>query len=269
MPSLGAFDRKRNGPAISVGVRGAFLTAAGILAALGGSPEPVRAEIVIQDDFSLSGDIRGAQPPTTFEGAAWESGTAPRTVASDGSAALLDTNLGQMAVLPLGRDFFIRNPGVYALSLDVLFPDGSSGQGWVALGFTNGVVTTRSFNDPSGPHGGSPWVLLRANGAAQVFAGVGTGGPLALAPVEFSAGTSHNLKMVLDATGERWGLSVFIDDLPIKIGRHGEESYEFIKSPEISYVGFSANPAEDGIESPVATVDNFRFERLSGPAASP
>jgi hypothetical protein len=224
-----------------------------------------RAEVLFFDNFSEEGNINGMSAPTSFNGAPWKSGSGPRTLISDGEVLAVDTSVAQLAVMELDEGYFEENPGLYALSVDVTFPEESEGGAmWVALGFNKGDDPGSSFNTPSGPNGASPWMLFRARGAGHVFEGRGVANYLADIPEEFPPGQTYNLKLVLNSRDEVWTLEAFIDDRQIQFGQERTDTHSFVKHPAIRYVGLSANPAGDsnGSQSVFATVDNFKLEKL-------
>lgn len=226
----------------------------------------VEAKDLIYDDFGEAGDINGRTPKTSMDGAIWQGGKKPRQIISVGSSVLIDTSLLQLTVVDVGVGFFENNPGVYALSMDVAFPDESGSDSmWVAIGFNNGNKTTASFNDSNSDNGGSPWMFLRARGDVHVFAGRGTGRPLANTAADYPAGPVYRLKLVLDTRDASWTLNAFVNENQIDLGRHGEATYTFIRNPEIRYIGFSANPAVAPSDALAvkASIDNFRLEEVS------
>jgi hypothetical protein len=89
----------------------------------------------------------------------------------------------------------------------------STGNNWVALGFTEGQTSAGS-NNPGrfiGPGGtaGQPWMLYRgtgANQADQTFLGPGTGLPAVEwpTPVTASRGAPVDLRIILDTTNPAW-----------------------------------------------------------------
>lgn len=240
---------------------GALLLVAGLL----GAPALAKAEILILDDFSDAGNINGKPTTTSFNQALWKSGSDARSITSDGDGATINPLLQQLAVIDLGEGFFGSDPGVYALSLDVTFPEGGDNESmWVAVGFTNGNATSSCFNAKDGPNGGAPWMLLRAKGSGLVFAGRGLENALSEIPADYPAGQPHHLKLILDTTKSVWTLQAFMDDTAILLEQK-EPIYSFKTNPEIRYVGLSANPGgEAGGGFATATVDNFKLEKISG-----
>ncbi|MFA6175067.1 MAG: hypothetical protein WC765_00640 [Phycisphaerae bacterium] len=220
---------------------------------------------LIHDNFAESGDINGTAPAnSTIAGAVWKSGVKERAVVSDGKSAIVNIAKEQSGGIDLGPNFFRDNPGIYILSMNILFPEKEEGKRWMALGFNNGSFPTQSFTDiterAAGNAAGSPWVLLRAGGQVNVFAGPGNAKLLAGTPAEYASGKAHTLKLALDTRGEKWKLKASVNGTPIPLMRNGEETYEFNQNPEIRCVGFSATSLDEAPPTTVA-ISDFRLEK--------
>lgn len=227
---------------------------------------PAHSETLIFDDFRQGGDINGQPPKVNRTRGAWVSGKGDRCVASNGHSVSVNTAYSQLAVVETGVDFFKLNPGIYELRMDVTFPaQNSDGAMWVGLGFNNEKNAAVCFNAPNNPGGGSPWMLLRANGSCVVFAGRGTTSPLATSSANSVAGQANKLALVLDTREEAWTLKAYVNDVQIPIGKGGNPVFSFIDNPEIRYVGFSANPGgvPDNASEVLANISNFRLEKIS------
>ncbi len=220
---------------------------------------------LIHDNFAESGDINGTAPAnSTIEGAVWKTGKGEGAVVSDGKSAKVNIAVVQGGGIDLGNTFFHDNPGIYVLSMDILFPANEDGQRWLALGFNNGTLPSAPFfvsiTSAVGKAAGSPWMLLRACGQIEVYAGPGLENYLANTPPEYVSGLAHTLKLEMDTRGKKWIMRASVDDTPIPLRRNGEETYEFIQNPEIRCVGFAATP--NGEEpTTTAAISNFRLEK--------
>jgi hypothetical protein len=177
------------------------------------------------------------------------------TIVTD--AGILTTNAGA-AVLPFDP---VTNE-VYTLSIDFNYTSGTNG--WLGLGFSssrpyslNATTAADRFSNANVP--GYAWLLYRNDDTVSVFEGPTAGSTAIPSTGAFSNGV-HNLKIVIDTTGDgsTFLADFFIDGTSIT---GGPTTIDAITVAGINYVGFS----QSGAGGVGGTVDNFSLIKGGAP----
>ncbi|MFT5466560.1 MAG: diadenosine tetraphosphatase ApaH/serine/threonine PP2A family protein phosphatase [Verrucomicrobiales bacterium] len=138
---------------------------------------------------------------------------------------------------------------IYALSMQATLEAGTGAE-WFGLGFT----VQGKLDDFAGA-GASPWMLLRAAPDKDGSRGVGYLGPpndpkgRFPFPKDLKIGSETKLIVILDTTKPKWKAQWFVGDQAVT-----PNPIEFLKNPEIKYVGFGTTDKAKG------RVRNFRLE---------
>lgn len=226
-----------------------------------------RATTLISDGFNRTGYLHGSTPDTTVGGAKWQAfnnGTAS-TWSTSGTVLTAGLDLQQTALIDLGANYFVTNPGVYTLSSTIKMAAGTSSK-WVALGFIqSGALASGLGGAMNGSDAGWPWVLLRDNGGASVFAGSAAANPLvALAAGTFATDTAQTVSLVLNTSLTNWTLDVYVGATQLDLnGATAGSTYTFTTNPDIQYVGLSVSGGGTGLE----TIDNFSLSAVPEPSS--
>ncbi|MGE9268634.1 MAG: hypothetical protein ACQKBY_11095 [Verrucomicrobiales bacterium] len=157
-------------------------------------------------------------------------------IRGDGAGGLLaNPQYARNILLDMGAGYFVSNPGVYQISMDVTTPVGGTGDSWFGIGFTSAQVDNEALN----VLGASPWLLYRNTGDVIAFAGPGANYSYTTTA---SQGATHNFVIQLDTSGSQWLATAFIDgaQLDMNIGNTSSEEFPYGTNPEsIRYIGFS------------------------------
>lgn len=205
---------------------------------------------IYQDGFDREGVLNGTAPDVAPGSQTWTAlesdPTVPTDPHTDGAVLTFDASRRNM-FLP-----FAPGTGVYELSVQMKLDPADDSSDWAGLGFMGANPDVDDSQMAFGEDvdtSGRPWILLRQNGAALVFAGPGTannlGGPAAgtYAPDVF-----HTLTLTLDTTGALWTVDASINGSPII------DTFTYDVNPDIGTVGMSTTPFDGDY---VFTFDNF------------
>ena len=210
--------------------------------------------IIYQDDFDnniegtpTTGDLNGTTPDTTTGGNTWLADTnALRNWEADGSIdnGANSANNNGYAFLP----FSPEAGKIYTLSIDMNMTSGE----WFALGFmsTNNTTSGGFYNESTGD--GSPWMLLRASGAA----GSSFAGPITGSQQDLPSRDGNTASIVLDTTGTDWVATFKNGSASISHTYTGTDI-----SDDINYVGFGRHTTTIG------SVDNFSLTVVPEPGS--
>lgn len=217
--------------------------------------------VLIKDDFTSPGKLAGQTPAVCLPNdAGWLASKAPSCYESDGSGLIMDLAAERTALLDLGEGYLAANPGAYTLSTEVSFSSTQESAAWVALGFSGQFGGETSFS-MSDERGGAPWILLRANGALEVYAGPGASKTLVALPAgTFSVSESCTLQLVLHVEEDFWGLEAFVNGEPLDLDQDtGGSRYTFITAPSARFVGISNVQDKVSGTAPVVTARSFQL----------
>ncbi|PAW78063.1 MAG: hypothetical protein B9S32_09255 [Verrucomicrobia bacterium Tous-C9LFEB] len=230
-------------------------------------PLSAQATTLISDGFNRTGYLHGSTPDTTVGGAKWQAfnnGTAS-TWSTSGTVLTAGLDLQQTALIDLGANYFLTNPGVYTLSSTITMAAGTSSK-WVSLGFIqSGALASGLGGAMNGSDAGWPWVLLRDNGGAAVFGGSAAANSLAsLAAGTLATDTAQTVSLVLNTALANWTLDVYVGATQLDLnGATAGSTYTFTTNPDIQYVGLSVSGGGAGLES----IENFSLSTVPEPSA--
>jgi hypothetical protein len=222
------------------------------------------AAVIYSDDFSGSGAALNGTAPDVRPGL--ETWQANGPFRDNGT---IDGTIEGGALLPAT----LKTNKIYTLSMDVLMPVGVDR--WVALGFAQDPLPSLNADDVNARHSNEPegiaWMLFRdhANNPqdVEIFRGRRTANQIADTNAVFTFGVTHNLKIVLDTSGNgsSYTANFLIDNVPIVAapivinslgtpGGLGQVAPGNLLN-QIRYVGFSYDDATAN----APRVDNFLF----------
>lgn len=232
-----------------------------------------KAATLISDNFNsgTSGDVLNATTPsTTVGGAAWTARTASDSAPvfnGSGGVSVPQDTFSSTSFIHLGSshtDYFSINPGVYTLSMDVTLPTGgTSSNVYIDLGFTTEYPSTSAVLT------GNPMIRLRQDGRALVYEGVGaTNNLYTSAAGAYAAGSTFNLKLVLDTSVAAWTLDAFVGATQLDLnGGAAGNTFAFTTNPTtLNGVGFGTYGNQAGVGD--ATVDNFQLSVVPEPSSA-
>lgn len=215
---------------------------------------PVAWEQLIFEDFGLRGGLR--EPPGFSVTA--ERWIANRRLFSDGMALQSKDGGASMAGISFDEGYFSAHPGIYELSMDVYFPEGSGdAKNAFGIGFTPKVSGGSNVHFGRTETAGQPCMALRADGSLVVRAEPDKTIYSADAG-SFPGGTPRRLQLVLDTTGEKWKVRAFVDYRELDLaGSGGPGAFVYEQNPVIRCVALvmSSNLG------PAAFVYNFSLRR--------
>lgn len=228
----------------------AFASAVGVLAL--GMAASQAAAAIYQDSFSRQGLLHGSAPDVRPGSETWTASVSDPAPATNGSVLTFEAARRNM-FLP-----FTPGVGVYDLSVQVRLDPTNTSSDWHGLGFagTNPIDDSRNMAFGNDPEGGRPWILMRNNGAAVVFAGPGTqnnlGGP---GTGTYASDVFHTLRLVLDTTPALWTVDAYINgvQLDLNSGDPGSMTFTYATNPTIGSVALNGG----GGSGYVYTFDNF------------
>lgn len=230
-------------------------------------PRGVQATTLISDGFNRTGYLNGSTPDVTVGGAKWQAfnNASASSWSTSGTVLTAGLDLQQTALIDLGANYFVSNPGVYTLSSTITMAAGTSTK-WISMGFIqSGVLASGLGGAMNGSDAGWPWVLMRDNGGAAVFGGSAAVNSLAsLGAGTFATDTPQTVSMVLNTSLANWTLDVFVGATQLDLnGATAGSTYTFTTNPDIQYVGLSVSGGGTGLES----VDNFSLSTVPEPSA--
>lgn len=226
-----------------------------------------RATTLISDGFNRTGFLQGSTPDITVGGAKWQAfnnGSAS-SWSTTGTALTAGLDLQQTALIDLGANYFVSNPGLYTLSSTITMAAGTSSK-WVSMGFIqSGVLASGLGGAMNGSDAGWPWILLRDNGGAAVFGGSAASNSLAsLALGTYATDTAQTVSLVLNTSLTNWTLDAYVGGVQLDLnGVTAGSTYTFTTNPDIQYVGLSVSGGGTGLES----IDNFSLSTVPEPSA--
>ncbi|MGH7952926.1 MAG: LamG domain-containing protein [Limisphaerales bacterium] len=124
---------------------------------------------------------------------------------------------------------------IYTISATVTFSGNPNN--WIALGFFQNILTNGTLGNINNANGalGVDWMLVQQNGGVQYFPGPNTaGGNIANGTTGTAGNVTHNIQIVLDATGAQWTCHAVIDGNTTGTGTYGS-------NPTIRGVGIAQN----------------------------
>lgn len=146
---------------------------------------------------------------------------------------------------------------IYELSADV-FVENTASTAWISIGFTSISTTDQTFASDTGAATGA--IFLRGNGEAFVRV-INTASNTGMQT--FTAGTSHNLRVVLDTTVDMgWTLAAYVDGVQLDLGGP-DKLYTYSANRTITRAGISVSSNGIGQGS---TVDNFSLTVVPEPS---
>jgi hypothetical protein len=168
--------------------------------------------------------------------------------------------------------YVVNNPGVYTLSLtiDSGGTSGGASSDWYAFGWSALPANSTAYTlASSGTYNvGYAWLLLRANGQLNVYAGPGASGTplLSTATSTYNAGI-YNLSLVLDTSGANYTLDAYINSAQLDLnGAAAGDTYTYGSNPtgaQLQYVGISSSASSPSVS------DSFSGFSLATPASVP
>jgi hypothetical protein len=180
----------------------------------------------------------------------------------------LDYSSGSSAGFDLGSSYITNNPGIYDIRLTVTHPV-LNNQSWAALAFS---TTLNTASTPSA--NGRPWIFYRQNGNITVSAnGTSTipANNISSGTTGAATGTSHTLRLVLDATiPTALTFRAFVDDYEFDLnGVTAGNAYTYGTSTLPRYVLFSMGfPDAGSASSQASNVGQFELHYTAVPEPS-
>jgi hypothetical protein len=233
-----------------------------------------QAAILVEDNFnSLGTGVLGGSAPSTnntgISGLVWLAPTPTshplflNPMVGNGSGGLAVYTTTQTVGFDLGMNYFVSNPGVYRISVDITHPAvlPDTPNSWVGFGFAQGnpegllPLTQNPTNDLVN---GGPWAFYRGGGSLNARDLANTGGST---PANgLLAGVTRRFSIEFDTTATQWSYKVLLDG----VQQGDTRTYASEKNPEsLRYITLSAGISGGRFTS---TVDNFTFEMIPEPS---
>ncbi len=221
------------------------------------------AAILVQDNFNSLGaaNLAGSVPSTNATGItnlAWQASTTVSTpMKGDGSQGLAVFTTTQTAGIDLGQGYFVSNPGIYRLSVDMTYPSTATSECWIGIGFSQGLTMGENLTHSS--NNGSPWAFLRANGSLNGRDLANSGRVVASG---LASGTTRRISVELNTTTTQWTYRILVDGTQVG----STITYAANANPEgIQYLALSSGVNGTAF---TGTLDNFTFEAIPEPGAT-
>jgi hypothetical protein len=231
-------------------------------------PSAARAATLVSDNFNdlaLDAGLNGRAPNgSTFTNSINSSGWVTNSTLFKGNGAgglTATTSAARFFSIDLGASYFVNNPGIYELSVDLTAPANGTAISSVQFGFSPTISTNASFIT----NNGAPWLNYALNGDVTV-----NGGPASANTFTTTAatGVTHTFTLRLDTTAAQWTLNALIDGIGIDLnGVAAGTSFTYTSNPVTDrYIALSSSgvTATQG----TMTIDNFRMESIPEPAGT-